>query len=298
MSIMTRLLCLLTLGFSFAVSAVAQTPADSNGEEALNNLLGSLFEANAPLTPPSYCPPAPAVPKCVFYSGDFNPKAAKQPNGLFNEIFHDGVNTIDGQVWVPFSVKKKIKVQQVFVNELFASPPPTTALAHWEIRNGVSAGNGGVVQCGGSGTAIATPTGRTFMANSTTYTEYTYMLTIPVSDYCVLYNPAPPPEGLGPDQPSGGKGGCPPNCYLSVTTEDSSSAAAPLSFNFAYLSDIPNPAQHHYGLPNIYDNSFFTSTFYGQNFVPATTACTVGPPVAITTVGCHMFSVGIVGAGR
>lgn len=293
-----RVLCILAVGLALTTVAAAQSPGEPSDGALLSDLAAAWMDANSPLSPPSYCPPAPAVPKCVFYSGDFSPKPLKEPNGLFNEIFHDGANTIDGQVWVPFSVKKKIKVQQVFVNELFASPPPPTALAHWEIRNGVSAGSGGVVQCGGSGTAVATPTGRTFTANATTYTEYTYMLTIPSADYCELYNPAPPADSIRPDQPSGGKGSCPPNCYLSVTTEDTSAAAAPLALNFAYLSDIPNPAPHHYGLPNIYDNSFFTSTFYGQNFVPATTACTVGPPVAITTVGCHMFSVGIVGAGR
>ena len=293
-----RVLCILAVGLALMTVAAAQSPGETNDGALLSDLATALMDANSPLTPPSYCPPAPAVPKCVFYSGDFSPKPAKQPNGLFNEIFHDGTNTIDGQVWVPFSVKKKIKVQQVFVNELFASTPPTTALAHWEIRNGVSAGNGGVVQCGGSGTAIATPTGRMFTANSVTYTEYTYMLTIPPADYCELYNPAPPADAIRPDQPSGGKGGCPPNCYLSVTTEDSSGAAAPLAFNFAYLSDIPNPAPHHYGLPNIYDNSFFKSTFFSKNFVPATTVCAGGPPLAITNVGCHMFSVGIVGAGR
>src|SRR5215470_183851 len=186
MPMLTRVFCLFTLGLMCAATATAQTPGSSAATEPFSDIVGALFEANAPLSPPPYCPPAPAVPKCVFYSGDFVPKPLKQPNGLFNQIFHNGSQTIDGQVWVPFAVKKKIKVQQVFVNELFASPPPTTALAHWEIRNGVSAGNGGVVQCGGSGTAIAAPTGRTFTSGSTTYTEYTYMLTIPVSDYCDL----------------------------------------------------------------------------------------------------------------
>jgi hypothetical protein len=163
----------------------------------------------------------------------------------------------------------------------------------------MSAGNGGQTQCRGTGNAVSTPTGRTFSFNGTTYTEYTYMLIIPPADYCELWNPAPPAEPTLTDQPSSGKGGCPPGCYLNVVTEDSAAGGGRwVALNFAFLSSIPNPAAHHYGLPNVYDDSFFFSTFYRKNFVRATRAYAGGPPIAITTVGCHMFSVGIVGAGR
>lgn len=301
-SMLKRAFSLLIICLGWVAIATAQNGTTSQtGAQA--DVANQVIGLDAPLGPPPYCPPAPAVPRCVFYAGDFKPQPAKQPNGLFNQIFHDGANTIDGQVWVPITVKKKIMVQSLFVNELFASPPPMTALAHWEIRNGVSAGNGGAVQCSGSGVAIATPTGRTFVFGGTTYTEYNYMLNLAPQDYCELWNPAPPSAPTLEDQPSGGKGGCPPHCYMAVTTEDSSGAEAsaadaPLTLNFGYLSAVPNPAPHHFGLPNVYDNSFFKSTFYGKNFVPATTACAAGPPVAITKVGCHMFSVGIVGSGR
>ena len=158
------------------------------------------------------------------------------------------------------------------------------------------------MQCSGSGMATAAPTGRTFTFAAVTYTEYTYLLPIPAEQQCELWNPAPPPPGdmMNGFPPPTGKGGCPPNCYMSMTTEDSAAAQAlaPLSFNLAYLSDVPQPtAPHHFGLPNVYNQSFFSSNS-GDFFEPAIGVCALGAPKAITNVGCHMFSVGIIGTGK
>jgi hypothetical protein len=297
-----NLFLLAILAFLFSLVASAQNIGATSGIDEQTTLQAHLTDETAnpdvlPPVPPPYCNP------CVFYSGDFKAKPfnTKQPNGLFNETFHTPNGDRVGQVWVPFSVKKKIVVQGLFVNELFVIAPPSPAIAKWEIRNGVSLHNGGEVQCSGSGMATANPTGRTFTFANVTYTEYTYLLPIPQAEYCVLTNPgAMLPQLEGGDPPTGGHGQCPPNCVVSVTTEDSGTAAgaAPLSFNLAYLSDVPQPfAPHHFGLPNIYNKSFFSSNA-GDNFEPATTVCAGGPPKAITTVGCHMFSVGIIGTGR
>ncbi|HEY7095364.1 MAG TPA: hypothetical protein VH437_01460 [Terriglobales bacterium] len=242
----------------------------------------------SPAAPPPYCNP------CIFYSGDFDPRPAKEPNGLLNGIF---AGPTDGHVWVPFAVSNKIRIQGLIANQLFTTPPPPDTPVTWEIRAGVSSGNGGTVQCSGSGTAHATPTGRTFVSGSTTYSEWTYKLTLAPSDYCDLRNPtSAPAEQDKQILPPGGKGQCPPNCYFSMTGDNT--AAAPLAVGASYLSDIPSPAAHHFGLPNVLNNSFFSSTSFGYNFVPATTACAAGQPVAITQVGCHMFSVGLTGIGK
>lgn len=234
-----------------------------------------------PPTPPKYCNP------CVFYSGDFNPNA--NPNGLLNGLFP---NNVDGEVWVPFSVTNKIVVTGLFVNDLFATPPPAKASATWGIRDGVSSGNGGQVQCQGTGTAHSAATGRRFSFNNKTYVEYTLLVKLPQSKYCQLTNPAPDP--LQRNLPPPTKGQCPPDCSMNVTVN-----VAPTGNPGGFASDVPssNPA-HHFGNKNLNNNSFFTSTSFGFNFVPAVQACAEGSPIAISKVGCHMFSAGLLGTGR
>jgi len=235
----------------------------------------------SPPAPPKYCNP------CVFYSGDFNPNA--NPNGLLNGMF---AGNVDGEVWVPFSVSTKIVVTGLFVNELFSVPPPAKASATWGIRNGVSSGDGGQVQCQGTGTAHSAPTGRKFTFKGTTYIEYTLLVKLAQSKYCQLTNPTPDP--LQRNLPPPTKGQCPPDCSMSVVVD-----VAPTDNPGGFVSDVPtkNP-EHHFGNRNINNDSFFTSTSYGFNFVPATQACAEGSPIAITKVGCHMFSAGLLGTGR
>lgn len=243
--------------------------------------------SESPAAPPAYCNP------CIFYSGDFDPQLSKNPNGLLNGTF---IGPTDGEVWVPFQIMNKIQVQGLIVNELFSSPPPVNVTANWAIRAGVSEGVGGTVICSGTGTAHATSTGRTFVSGSITYTEWTYRLQLAPTDYCRLRNPTP---AQGPEiLPPGGKGQCPPNCYMSFATDNTAAGAAPAAVSSGYLSDVPNPANHHFGLPNVLDQSLFTSTSYGYNFASALTTCQVGLPLSITQVGCHMFSVGLIGIGK
>ncbi|MBI3477985.1 MAG: hypothetical protein HY010_19805 [Acidobacteria bacterium] len=290
----------LMLGLTLTTAALAQVPDQSTQDVPLTGLVDALLGVNVRPSLTANCPPPVVGLHCVYYAGDFNPKPAKEPNGLLNGIFIDGSNIVDGQVWVPFPIKKKIVVHGVLINELFTSPPPANPPAHWEIRQGITTGNGGTVLCGGDETATLNgPTGRTFLVGVTTYVEYNYVILIAdPNNYCTLTIPPVGPE----DQilPPGGHGQCPPNCYVSGGTNTSGAAAAdaPLTTNIGYLSDAPITAQHHRGLPNIPDNSFFKSTFYGVNFVPATTVCAAGPPEALSTVGCHTFSIGIIGTGR
>lgn len=241
-----------------------------------------------PAAPPSYCNP------CIFYSGDFD--LNKSPNGLLNGLFPQDR---DATVWIPFSVGSKIQIQGLFVNELFDADPPLVAPATWEIRSGITEGQGGTVQCSGAGTATATKTGRTFTFAGTFYREWTYLLLLARTDYCQLTKSGPASsEDLPVNLPDGGKGQCPPNCYMSMTVGNSATDAETTTSN-AYLSDIPlSQPKHHFGSANVNDNSFVTSSFYNYNFAPAVTVCATGPPLAITRVGCHMFSVGLIGTGN
>lgn len=238
-----------------------------------------------PPDPPPYCNP------CIFYSGDFDPNPQARPNGLLNGLFPGNV---DGEVWVPFTVGNRIKISGVFINELFPSPPPPTARARWSIRAGVSEGDGGTEQCHGKGIATATPTGRTFVFMDTTYTEWTYLLKFPSSQPCMLEK-SPHARFAGDLPPQ--KGQCPPDCSLSIEVDATGATEAAVSSGF--LSDVPaTGAQHHFGLPNVNDSSFFTSTSFGFNFADARTVCQNGPPLAITEVGCRMFSIGLLGRGQ
>ena len=94
---------------------------------------------------------------CLFYGGDFdanNPNA----NGLANE--NDAIiggdpygaatyqNFINSQTW---------NVTGLFTNNLISYTPTS---GYWEIRSGVSEGNGGRLIASGTGAITNTPTGR------------------------------------------------------------------------------------------------------------------------------------------
>ena len=227
-------------------------------------------------------------PAVVFYSGDFNPS-----NTNANALLSQNIAGEDGAVWVPFAVQKQITVNYLFVNELFNSPPPASAPAQWAISNGVAEGTGGKLQCSGSGTALATPTGRSFTAQSTTYNEYQYIVAL--AQPCILSSTASGSQNGPPT-----KGGCPGGCSLNLLIQSGPAGAPGVQ---GFLSDVEDdPPINHVGLPNINDDSFFTSSAFGFNFSPTAVeqggVCGLGLPVSLTNVGCDMFSVGIIGSGQ
>lgn len=102
---------------------------------------------------------------CLFYGGDFNP-ALVGADGLANE--NDAVlggdpygaatyeNFINSQTW---------NVTGLFTNNLSGLTPTA---GYWEIRKGVSEGNGGTLIASGMGTLTNSPTGRSGFG----YNEY------------------------------------------------------------------------------------------------------------------------------
>ena len=99
---------------------------------------------------------AQAPPGSLWYNGDFN-----GVNGLANEL-----NTLVSQaaVYDDFDVTAPLgwNVTALFSDNLLAgNPTPVIIAADWEIRTGVSEGNGGtLVASGTTNSPLVIPTGR------------------------------------------------------------------------------------------------------------------------------------------
>jgi hypothetical protein len=106
-------------------------------------------------------------PNCYFYGGDFDVNDPNA-NGLANE--NDAIvsgNPYGAATYQNFVVNGGVTVSGLFTNDfmdasLVASPTAkgsSTTTAYWEIRSGVSEGNGGTLLASGSGPDTVTPTG-------------------------------------------------------------------------------------------------------------------------------------------
>jgi hypothetical protein len=95
---------------------------------------------------------------CGFYGGDFDPN---NPNakGLANET--DAIvegSPYGAATYQNFTLAFDAFAAGLFTNNLSGLNPAT---GYWEIRTGVSDGNGGTLVASGTGAMIHTPTGRT-----------------------------------------------------------------------------------------------------------------------------------------
>jgi hypothetical protein len=129
--------------------------AGANQEEAVKKLL--LFSLFASLTFFTFTANAANL---YFYGGDFDNNNALA-HGLANET--DG--TVQGSPYGAATFQNfvvsdsQINVTGLFTNDIMdLNPPPATA--YWEIRSGVSEGNGGTLLASGTGTDMLTATGR------------------------------------------------------------------------------------------------------------------------------------------
>lgn len=180
----------------------------------------------SPTPTPSVTPTPTPPPGVLWYNGDFD-----GVNGLANEEnfsgsggyahTYDDVNVPAGDGW---------DVNAVFSNNLLAD---TVVGANWEIRQGVSSGNGGtIVAQGTTATPSVTATGRSGFG----FTEYN----VTVSGLSVHLDPGTYFLLVSPI----GTGGI---SYVS-TTSGANCVGLPCGNN---------------------DNSFFDSDFFGVNFGPA-----------------------------
>jgi hypothetical protein len=105
-----------------------------------------------------------AAPITLWYGGDFDVNN-QNVNALSNEQdalvdyarVYDSFTVPNGESW---------NISSIFSNNLMDINPGT---AYWEIRSGVSSGNGGTLLYSGTDSASVTPTGRSGLG----YTEYT-----------------------------------------------------------------------------------------------------------------------------
>jgi hypothetical protein len=168
----------------------------------------------------------------LWYNGDSDGR-----DGLLNET-----GGTDGLVYDNFIVPTGdiYTITGVFSNDLMPNSAATTA--HWQIRVGVSPGNGGTLVASGDGADTVTATGRTGTISGNTDDEYTNQVAVSVILTAGTYWLA-----VAPDVADG--------AY--ITTTSGANAV---------------------GFPQGNDgNSFWSSTFYGKNFAPTTDPTLEGP---------------------
>jgi hypothetical protein len=102
---------------------------------------------------------------CLFYGGDFDVNNANA-NGLANET--DAIvsgSPYGSAIYQNFTLSSNSTATGLFTNNLSGLNPAT---GYWEIRTGVSEGNGGTLVASGTGAVTQTATGRSGFG----FTEY------------------------------------------------------------------------------------------------------------------------------
>jgi len=195
----------------------------SQGPSATVKGLGTSGPANSPK---SFAPPAACNP-CLYYSGDFS-AADPNANGLANEV--DAIVTTGSHQYTPVLPNATWHVTRLLVNSLINYTPTS---ATWEIRTGVSEGNGGVLIASGSGAVTQTPTGRSAFG----FTEFTDSVAV-----AVVLNPGT-------------------LYWINVTPVCAACSGR------AFESNVPpGTAANHVGPTNILDQNFWNSAFFATNF--------------------------------
>ncbi len=110
------------------------------------------FHLAQPGTPPPICNP------CLFYGGDINPSDPNAQGFVDENTLLIPLTETLGAVIVPAGEQAVVKGLLFNVVPLVDDFDPKTAT--WEIRTGLSEGNGGTQIASGSGNASIVPTGR------------------------------------------------------------------------------------------------------------------------------------------
>jgi hypothetical protein len=195
------------------------------------------------------CVAAAANSQTVFYGGDFDGR-----NGLIST----NSAGLESYSYDDFTLGGNTTVTEVFANFLDASTGLGFASASWEIRSGVSTGNGGTLVASGSGAATSTATGR-FGFN---LTEFQVMV-----------------SGLNVNLGAG-------TYHLGVRVDDGIGYISTTSGQDLGPGGDPNPAVT--GSPIANGNSFFNSAAFSANWIPTSDPGAFGP-------GTWDFSMGVNG---
>jgi hypothetical protein len=229
MKVKTAML-LLVAGAAVTAGALAGASGATSSGPAATARAAALHTGQATHSVQSFAPPAACSP-CLYYSGDFN-AGDPNANGLANES--DAIVTTGASVYTPVTPDSDWLVSGLFENTLSGLTPTS---ATWEIRTGVSEGNGGTVYASGSGAVTQTATGRSDFG----YNEYTDSVTVPT----VLLH-----QGV--------------TYWINVTPVCAACA------NRAFESNVPAAGgANRVGPPDVLNQSFINSSFFGYNFTNA-----------------------------
>jgi hypothetical protein len=209
-------------------------------------------------TRPSYCNP------CLFYTGDFDPNNANA-NGLANEA---DLLVPDSHIYtaIPFLQANGASVTGLFVNSLDTVGVEDPANDPWDIRSGVSTGNGGTSVASGSAKSTDTPTGRSGFGLN----EYTHLVKFKAAAISK-------------------KGKYWINVTPQCTNSNDSNCGGARYFE-SDEEDDPTPLNHIGSCKNVLDDSFWNSTSFGTNYEP-----TWGSSGGCGGLGCDSFSAGVLG---
>jgi hypothetical protein len=192
-------------------------------------------------------PSAHAGSVTLWYNGDNDSRDA----------WSNQTGAADGLVYDDFIVPTgdTYNITGVFSNDLMYTPAAATT-AHWEIRSGISSGNGGTLVASGDGADTVTATGRSDNLGITV-DEYTNQVSVNVILSAGTYWLAVAPDVANQ------------NSYIS-TTSGANAVGSP---------------------PGNDGDSFYSSTFFGESFVPLSDPSNEGP-------GTWDYSMGVIGTAR
>ncbi len=189
----------------------------------------------------------------AWYNGDFDGRdAIVNQTGSPDGLVYDDFVVPTGQTWT---------ISSVFSNDLLYDGPQAGQTAYWEIRSGVSAGNGGTLIASGDGADTQTPTGNYVVVIPGVFNVYEFTNSVNVTG--VTLTAGTYWLAVAPDVSNVENGGS-----LITTTSGANAVGTP---------------------PGNEGNSFVTSTFFGQYFLPTSDPSIEGPgtwdySMGITTV--------------
>lgn len=246
-----KMLCLLALVVAFASLSFAQNTKNSPKTARDLGLSKTL-------------PPTITCSNCFAYGGDLDPNDPNA-NGLASE------NDLIAQAEVvqSFTVPDGKHATLVRIAGNYLTLGCQGGLdpkqADWDVRQGVSSGNGGTVVASGTDKAVIAPTGRTAFGLIECHVETKLSNTVSMNGGTYYV-------------------GMSPYC----TNSNNSLCAAGQRF---FLSDTTSGTNGR-GLVNT-DDSYFNSSFFGANWQP-----TWGSSGACGGVGCDKFSMGLIGSTK
>ncbi len=183
----------------------------------------------------------------LWYNGDLDGRdALVNQTGAADGLIYDNFIVPTGQTYT---------ITGVFSNDIM-NDPGAASTAYYEIRSGVSAGNGGTLLASGDGADTVTATGRGFIYGGLFSPEFTNLVSIPT----ITLSAGTYWLAVAPDVSN-------QNSFI-TTTSGANAVGSP---------------------PGNDGSSFFSSTFFGDSFLPTSDPSLEGP-------GTWDYSMGVIGS--